>query len=224
MALNAWVKPIAYCEIDTHFQGVLLSRIADGIVGNAPIWDDIRSLSGKEFCNSIDIMYGGFPCQDVSVAGHGKGLGGERSGLFFEIVRLAQEIKPKFIFLENVPAITSRGGVQVVESFTEMGYDCRWCVISASAVGALHHRERWFLLAHPTSKECSRLRGRTEKAQPSVGSPGQYASINEWQEAVSSVCRTTDGIPQRTHRIKALGNAVVPQQAKEAFQMLMGLK
>ncbi len=72
---------------------------------------------------------------------------GERSGLFFEIVRLAKEIKPPFIFLENVPAITSRGGLRVVREITEMGYDCRWCVISARSVGAPHLRERWFLLA-----------------------------------------------------------------------------
>ena len=149
LALNKWIRPVVYCEIDPYCQGVLLSRISDGSLSNAPIWDDIQTLSydGRNW-PEIDIIYGGFPCQDISVAGTGKGLAGERSGLFFEIVRLAKEIKPSFIFLENVPAITTRGGLQVVREIAEMGYDCRWCVISAESVGALHRRERWFLLAH----------------------------------------------------------------------------
>ena len=85
--------------------------------------------------------------QDISVAGHGEGLGGQRSGLFSEIMRLAQEIKPKFIFLENVPAIRTRGLDHVAEWFASIGYDCRWDIVSASEVGAPHLRKRWFLLA-----------------------------------------------------------------------------
>lgn len=81
---------------------------------------------------------------------------GERSGLFFEIVRLLRETGPRFCFLENVPAITTRGGVQVVKEITSLGYDCRWCVISAASVGALHKRERWFLLANSKCKRFSK--------------------------------------------------------------------
>jgi DNA (cytosine-5)-methyltransferase 1 len=148
IALSDWVCPIAFCEIDIYCQGVLLSRQSTGDLPIAPIWDDITSLTCRHLNVRPEIVYGGFPCQDISVAGLGKGLAGERSGLFFEIVRLCREIKPRFIFLENVPAITTRGGAEVVRTITEMGYDCRWCVISAASVGALHRRERWFLLAH----------------------------------------------------------------------------
>jgi DNA (cytosine-5)-methyltransferase 1 len=149
LALRDYVRPIAYCEIDAYCQGVLLSQMEENSILRAPIWDDIRSLDGREnFGDCVDIIYGGFPCQDISVAGHGKGLAGERSGLYWEIHRLAKEIKPAFIFLENVPAILCRGGSTVVESLAEMGYDCRWCVISAASVGALHRRERWFLLGY----------------------------------------------------------------------------
>jgi site-specific DNA-cytosine methylase len=139
---------MAYCEIDPYCQGVLLSRISDGKLSSAPIWDDIKSLRSSMLPAKPDIIYGGFPCQDISVAGKGKGLEGERSGLFFEIMRLAEEIKPSFIFLENVPAITARGGLRVVREIAERGYDCRWCTLSAASVGAMHKRERWFLLAH----------------------------------------------------------------------------
>lgn len=148
VALCDYVRTVAYCELDTFCQAVLLSRMSTGELDNAPIWDDVKTLCGKQFKGHIDIILGGFPCQDISVAGLGKGLEGERSGLFFEIKRLAHEIRPSFIFLENVPAITSRGGTRVITEIAQMGYDCRWLVISAASVGALHKRERWFLLAH----------------------------------------------------------------------------
>jgi DNA (cytosine-5)-methyltransferase 1 len=147
-ALREYVTPIAYCEKESYCQSVLISRMSTGDLPIAPIWDDICTFKGKEFEGKIDILYGGFPCQDISVAGLGKGLEGKRSGLFFEIVRLSEEIKPKFIFLENVPAITSRGGLRVVKELATMGYDCRWCIISAKDVGARHLRKRFFLLAH----------------------------------------------------------------------------
>ena len=163
MALSEYVRPIAYCEIDRYCQGILLSRMGDGNIQTAPIWDDVRTLgteSGNFPTSFIDIIYGGFPCQDISVAGNGAGLEGKRSGLFFEIMRLAEEIKPKFIFLENVPAITTRGGLQVVREIAEMGYDCRWCHVSAAEVGARHKRERWFLLGYAKHDGSSAGKGR----------------------------------------------------------------
>jgi DNA (cytosine-5)-methyltransferase 1 len=164
IALREWVKPIAYCEIDPYCKGVLLSRMADKSLPDAPIWDDIKTLYGVPFAGAVDILYGGFPCQDISVAGNGKGLAGERSGLFFEIMRLAKEIKPKFIFLENVPAITTRGGLDVVREITSLGYDSRWCIISAASVGASHKRERWFFLANSASSCTNRYTKRKEEA------------------------------------------------------------
>src|SRR5690606_17491199 len=119
------------------------------------------------------IIYGGFPCQDINVAGRGKGLEGERSGLFFEIMRLAKEIQPKFLFLENVPAITRRGGWECVHAISALGYDCRWCVISAASVGALHKRERWFLLANSTGVRC------TERASEGICTQRQAKQYEE---------------------------------------------
>lgn len=309
MALEQWVRPIAYCEIDLYCHGVLLGQMASKRLATAPIWDDIRTFPAAEFSEKgIDIISGGFPCQDISVAGRGKGLEGQRSGLFFEIVRLAKEIKPKFIFLENVPAITSRGGIEVVRQVAEMGYDCRWCVISAASIGALHRRERWFLLAYakhagshgsqkqgsnektvhdnpqrqnateqPTGSDQSRVLA-TESVSDPEGSglssawyesrnktkeslspclseydvpnpssircdqgaskgiytqrePSQHEEspndsgqvLNYWQNIEPPVCGIPHGIPHRVDRIRALGNAVVPSQAKEAFKILMGL-
>ncbi len=160
LALREWVRPVAYCEIDTYCQAVLLSRMVNGDLPCAPIWDDIRSLEADTL-PAIDIIYGGFPCQDISCAGRGAGLEGERSGLFFEIVRLLRELRPRFCFLENVPAITVRGGWRVVGELAALGYDCRWGVLSAYDVGAPHIRERWWLLAHSSG-------GRHDGAQQSL--------------------------------------------------------
>lgn len=274
LALREYVRPIAYCEIDPYCQGVLLSKMVSGELLCAPICDDIRTFQCT-FMPLVDIIYGGFPCQDISVAGHGKGLAGQRSGLFFEILRLAKEIKPRFIFLENVPAITSRGGLQVVREIAQMGYDCRWCVISAASVGAMHKRERWFLLGYAkhnglhgieergsTKKTVSNNEKRQDKTRESKGTgssgmlaseslakssserlegfsmPGEqekpewgrntrvcwpFESVEHWQETVSEMGKCSDGISDHVARLRSLGNAVVPQQVKKAFEILIGI-
>jgi DNA (cytosine-5)-methyltransferase 1 len=228
--------------------------MADRTLPNVPIWDDIRTLEGKIFKGSVDIIYGGFPCQDISIAGHGKGLEGERSGLFFEMLRLAKELKPTFLFLENVPAITTRGGLRVVKELTDMGYDCRWCVISAASIGALHIRKRWFLLAHSKNERLQRqwpisfgnnteelCNSNSQSSEQTHTSPepfknntkawggftrqsGPFESREHWQETVSSMGKCSNGIPYHAHRLRALGNAVVPEQVKEAFKILMGIR
>lgn len=150
LALAPWVRPIAYCENDRYAQSVLLSRMHDGHLETAPIWDDISTLDAISLPLVPDIIYGGFPCQDISVAGRGKGLEGERSSLFLHVARLAKEIEPAFIFLENVPAIRTRGLGVVIEQLAGLGFDCRWTTLSAAEVGAPHLRKRWFCLAaHP---------------------------------------------------------------------------
>lgn len=270
-ALAGYVQPVAYCEIDPYARGVLLSRIASGELPDVPIWDDVSSLRGA-MLPRVDIIYGGFPCQDLSVAGRGAGLEGKRSGLFFEIIRLTKEIRPTFVFLENVPAIRRRGLDRVLEEFTGNGYDCRWGMLSAADVGANHKRERWWLLAHTRrtgcqkgmlrhkgNDGCSSCKGRsielTESSEASAfvadsggqSSPqkdtsvvtirkerntraddrrsnGRPISRNDWWVLEPNVDRMAHGIPFRVERSTALGNAVVPAQAREAFERLIGIK
>ena len=152
-------------------------------------------------------------------------MDGERSGLFFEISRLAKEIKPSFLFLENVPAITSRGGLQVVREIAEAGYDCRWCTLSAKEVGAHHIRERWFLLAHTKSQRLQET-GQPIRQEPKFAELNDQSQHESWHEEPKDkleMAGMVNGICPRSHRIKALGNAVVPIQAKTAFKLLMGL-
>lgn len=224
LALREWIKTIAYCDFDRHAQSVLLSRMADGSIEPAPIWDNITTLTKEHFDVPIDIIVGGFPCQDLSTAGKGAGIKvGTRSGLFYEVIRLVKELKPAFVFLENVPAIRTRGLDIVLKEFTEAGYDCRWTMLSASSVGANHQRERWFLLAYP--KEITSWGwsfGKTETI--SINRMQNEHDFGNKQIEIESVfCRENDGVPYRLDRFARLGNSVVPLQAQKAFEILMGI-
>lgn len=245
IALSEWVRPIAYCEIDPYCQGVLLSRQMDSNLCIAPIWDDVKTLTGSEFDCKIDIIYAGFPCQDISLMGAGKGLDGKRSGLVYEVFRLLRETRSRFCFLENVPAITTRGAIRILNELAEMGYDCRFCVLSASSIGAYHKRERWFLLAKskqpvwaakddeyadanskPSWEADKTSESQQIKEDSRMGSTGFcwiYKTEHDWKEAICRMDWHDNGIPFELDRARAYGNAVVPAQAKKAFKILMGL-
>lgn len=230
LALEPWVRPCGYCENDRYAQSVLLSRMRDGSLPRAPIWDDVTSLRGSMFSTPIDILYGGFPCQNISVAGAGRGLAGEHSGLYWQIERLVRETNPSFVFLENVPAIRSRGLNAVVQSLTELGYDCRWDIISACEVGTAFIGDRWFLLAAAHSEtlriEQGRIGGQSRPTSPFNPSASD-TRLTPWSPERGfepRVFGTGNGIPFGVDRDRALGNAVVPQQAREAFMRLSGLK
>ncbi len=232
LALSPWVRPIAYCENDRYANAVLLSRMQSGLLELAPIWDDVRTLRGENLGTCwIDIIYGGFPCQDISVAGHGIGLGGDRSGLFFHIARLIKETNPRFVFLENVPAIRTRGLNGVVQALTELGYDCRWTVVSAAEVGAVHIRKRWFLFANANGVRL-REEQRTQFKRPTQESGQVESNCKSQARSVAGassrppapmVDRAGDDVPNRMERHRGLGNAVVPRQAQEAFKRLSGI-
>ena len=241
----------------------------------ATIYDDVRNIT-KNNTKQVDILCGGFPCQDISLAGKGEGLHGKRSGLWWEMHRIIDELQPKAVIMENVAAINIRGLGPVLGSLSQIGYDAEWCTIRASEFGAPHRRARWFCIAYPktigfyvqnqrsmgkenpssifndrwTSTHSNQDRERTSKAvQPrreashvhdteglsphsiSIGTQVQTkgkqsieqksrsisqnweANRNYWEgfPTQSPVCRRDDGIPNRVDRIRALGNAIVPQ-------------
>lgn len=227
MALSPWVRTVAYCELDIYPRCVLLDRMADGALDMAGVWDDVKTLTRGHVLEDIDIIAGGFPCQDISIAGNGAGIQGERSGLFKEIIRLCDEFRPSFVFLENVPAITFRGLELVLGDLSSRGYDCIWNMLRASDLGAQHARERWFALAYSDSARLQ-VTGHSEDTKSERGpTPGRpiVGSVqgNIWGEPNAELYREFDGISPKTHRIKSLGNAVLPVQAREAFKRLMGL-
>lgn len=183
-------------------------------------------------------------------------MAGKRSGLFYEIIRLAKETHAPFVFLENVPAIRTRGLREVIGAFTEMGYDCRWTCLSAASVGAPHKRERWFLLAYANGSYLQKQQRRSAgarwegKIQPSLyvengsnpNTDSQSKGIRQssqwhkdlefmwimesdnWDDNAKFFLRVDNGVRDRAHQVKCLGNSVVPQQARKAFEILMGLE
>ena len=141
-------NPIGACEIEPYPRNVLLARQADGILPNFPIWDDVATLDGNPWRGSVDVLCGGFPCQDISAAGKGAGITGERSGLWKEYARLIGEMRPQFVFAENSPLLRTRGLGVVLEDLASLGYNARWGIIGAGGVGAPHKRDRMWVLAY----------------------------------------------------------------------------
>ena len=135
-------------EIEPYCRRVLLQRQRDNILPKFPIWDDVCTFDGKPWRGKVDIVCGGFPCQDISSAGKRAGINGERSGLWSEMARIIGEILPRFVFIENSPMLRTRGLSKVLKDLAEMGYDARWGIISASDTGAPHQRKRMWILAY----------------------------------------------------------------------------
>ena len=154
-----------FVENDPYCQKVLKKHWP-----HIPIHDDIRTFTAEPF--QFDAVCGGFPCQDISTAGRGKGITEEsRSGLFYELMRVVRMVQPRYVILENVAAILNNGLDIVLGELSEAGYDAEWAVISASSLGACHQRSRWWLVAYPNSNRhegrCTETRNKTTPRQDS---------------------------------------------------------
>jgi DNA (cytosine-5)-methyltransferase 1 len=134
-------------ELDPYARSVLVARQNDGTLPAFPIWDDVRDFDGYRWRGLVDVVSGGFPCQDISSAGRRAGIGGERSGLWRDMARIVREVRPRFVLVENSPMLTVRGLGIVLADLATMGFDARWGVLSAASVGAPHLRERIWILA-----------------------------------------------------------------------------
>jgi len=189
-------------EIDDYATRVLQKHWPD-----VPKFRDVREC-GAHNLPAIDLIAGGFPCQDISEAGYGAGLDGERSGLWFEFARIIRELRPRYALIENVPALLFRGIDRVLADLAGAGYDAEWGVLSACAFGAPHTRERVFILAY-TASEWAMQRRRIE--QPTNRETQRY--VDSWANQSEPV-RMADGVPDRMDRLRGLGNAVVPQVAE----------
>lgn len=135
-------------EIEPYCRKVLLQRQRDGILPNFPIWDDVRTFDGKPWRGKVDIVCGGFPCQDISCAGKGAGIDGVRSGLWSEFARIISEVRPRYVFVENSPMLAVRGLGRVLGDLSENGYNAEWFVMGADDCGAPHRRKRMWILAN----------------------------------------------------------------------------
>ena len=143
-------RTVCFVEREAYAASVLVARMEDKTLDEAPIWSDITTFNGKPWRGAVDTVIGGFPCQDLSVAGKREGIKeGNRSGLFFEYVRIIREIQPRWVFIENVSGLLANGAMStVLKEISELGFDAEWGMFSAKDVGASHQRKRVFVLAY----------------------------------------------------------------------------
>lgn len=252
-------ETVAFCEIDETARKVLNKHWPDTpiaydveelcyetcwdghsrVVGNHLLDrtvfpdDDVLFRSEDVFGYEIDVICGGFPCQDISVAGKGEGLDGKRSGLWTEYKRLIQEVKPRYVIIENVANLRSKGLSAVLKDLGEIGYDAEWHVISARSVGAVHLRERCFIIGYPSSTDPNHLRlwkpftSEEEKQQWWSEATSGFGSLQKQVLSTEpTVCGGDDGFPirldrPRRERIKQLGNSIVPQIAQIIGQSIL---
>jgi DNA (cytosine-5)-methyltransferase 1 len=164
--------PVCAVELDPYCCAVLRERAAEGWFQDLHVHEgDVRLFDPSDWEGRVDCVAAGFPCQDLSCAGRGAGIGGARSGLWTEVMRVADVVRPRWIFLENVPAIRTRGGEVVLRALQDRGYRCRCGTLAAEDVGAPHRRERWWLLAVSNSERSERRSLDAESARTSSGKP-----------------------------------------------------
>ena len=234
-------RTICAVERDAYAAAVLAQRQNDEVLEAFPIWSDIETFDGKPWRGIVDVISGGFPCQDISSAGKGEGITGDRSGLWKEMHRIICEVRPRFVFVENSPMLASRGLGVVLGDLAEAGYDCKWTCLSAAEVGAPHKRERIWIVGDSNSHgksisakhdeaqgvqelvanaNSSHGKGdqRTKRSQPK---PAEHVEHCGW-EIEPAVGRVANGVANRLDRLKAIGNGQVPQCAAEAWRLLTG--
>jgi len=182
---------ICAVEIGKHQRQVLLQRQRDRILPKFPIWDDVCTFDGRPWRGSVDVLAGGFPCQDISAAGKGAGIAGKRSGLWKEYARIIDEIRPRFVFAENSPLLRTRGLGVVLKDLASLGYDARWCVLGARDVGAPHKRDRMWVLASNT--RCKQ-EGAVQGIQPEIKESKRKdaSNISSLRPTRSNLANTND--------------------------------
>ena len=231
---RAGIDTVWQVEIDDYATGVLEKHWPD-----VRRWRDVRTFPPDDTWPTPDIISGGFPCQDLSVAGKQAGLDADRSGLWWEMLRVVRVLRPRIVVVENVPNLLSGDGGSWARTFfgslAESGYDAEWDCIPACFLGAPHRRVRVFVVAHGRGvlgkRPCPLLAsdsstldawGSTSKKwgtyreEPSVGTTCVHRLVCSWKDvdSESSFSRMVDGLPGDVHRIRCLGNAVVPQVAE----------
>jgi len=144
--LLGW-RTVCAVEWEPYPASVLCARQNDGLLPPFPIWDDVQTFDGRPWKGIVDVVSGGFPCQDISAAGGGAGITGTRSGMWTNMARIISQVRPKYAFVENSSMLTVRGLGTVLGDLSEIGYDCKWLVMGAADVGANHQRDRIWIVA-----------------------------------------------------------------------------
>ena len=226
--LMGW-RTICAVERDAYAASVLAQRQNDGHLDPFPIWSDVKSFDGTPWRGLVDVVSGGFPCQDISCAGKGAGIGGERSGLWAQMARIIGEVRPRYVFVENSSELVGRGLTTVISDLTEMGFDSRWGCFTACSTGAPHMRSRLFLVANTNSigskagmghwyRETAYNRALALWGDSDEEREGGYFSVR--METESMFLGVAYGLADRVDRLRAIGNGQVPAVAALAWETL----
>jgi DNA (cytosine-5)-methyltransferase 1 len=245
--LLGW-RTVCAVEWERYPRDVLLARQDDGCLPPFPIWDDVQTFDGRPWRGVVDVVSGGFPCQDISAAGKGAGINGERSGMWAHMARIIREVGPRYCFVENSPMLTSRGLGQVLGDLAALGYDAKWGVLGAVDAGAPHKRDRIWIRGKLANAASSGLEGqqRAEHKGRRVRSSDSRADLADadsaqckgderpervaaehadissagWWTTEPDMGRVAHGVAARVDRLKAIGNGQVPSVAALAWRLL----
>lgn len=235
--LLGW-RTVCAVERDEYAASVLVQRQNDGHLEPFPIWDDVCTFDGRPWKGRVDVISGGFPCQDISIAGKGSGIEGQRSGLWVEMARIIDEVRPQYAFVENSPMLTSRGLGRVLGDLAALGYYAEWGVLGAHHVGAPHKRDRIWIVAcdsnrygkptQPVNDEASGVPElapdssfRRHRPQEDKVRSRRHGFVNgSWWEVEPKLGRVANGMARRVDRLRAIGNGQVPAVAAIAFEIL----
>ena len=189
--LLGW-RTVCSVEWDPYAASVLVQRQNDGCfpAPGFPIWDDVQTFDGRPWRGRVDVISGGFPCQDISTAGKGGGLKGTRSSLWGQFKRLICEVKPLWVFVENVPGLLTNGMGRVLGDLADIGYDAEWEVLSAADVGAPHLRKRVFIVAHTQIVECN---GRNDNSRicQQGGTVSKFGNRSRTKDVADAISNAT---------------------------------
>ncbi len=225
--LLGW-RTVCAVEYDAYAASVLVARQNDGCLEPFPVWDDVRTFDGKPWRGIAQVVSGGFPCQDISAAGKGAGLSGERSGLWTEMARIIGEVAPRYVLVENSPMLVIRGLDRVLGDLADLGFDARWGIVGAHHAGAPHRRDRIWILANArgVGLQCAAPERQLGWNRPSLDGVAQKWWDREPEQTPREIAPGLDGVANgmanRVDRMHAIGNGQVPAVAALAWRLLGG--
>jgi len=221
--LLGW-RTVCAVEWEPYAAAVLIQRQNDGILPAFPVWDDVQTFDGRPWRGIVDVVSGGFPCQDLSSAGKRAGLDGARSGLWKEMARVVSEVRPRYVLVENSPMLVNNGLGRVLGDLSDLGFDARWTVMGAKEVGAQHNRDRVWIVANANSKGLQWTHNNQKKAEGIQQSAPQRLQnripVTRAMLSTSYFQRRSDAMASWMDRLKAIGNGQVPLVAATAWRLL----
>jgi DNA (cytosine-5)-methyltransferase 1 len=237
---NPASRVVCYVEREAYVASILVRRMAEKALDEAPIWSDVDTFDGRPWRGKVDCITAGLPCQPFSSAGKRRGRSDER-WLWPTVRRIVREVEPSQVFLENVPDLLRMGFGEIQDDLQGLGFRVTAGLFSAQEVGAPHERDRLFVLAHahrrqrtngaakslaPTSGRATKVPFAADDSGSTVGQPfppgprGDWHGVRPWPVVESDVFGMADGTAGRVDRFKGIGNSVVPVVAALAYRTL----